>query len=238
MWKAKRTVGQKYLRTIERFLLVAGFALLLFFAAANAHERVFTHVAMRQFEDRKQPAVADPGDKPSALKVVPRPDFVLWSKQRVTFYEEALTRHVVPPSAVLRINRIHVEAPVLEGTDDLTLNRGVGHIEGTAQVGENGNVGIAGHRDSFFRGLKDIKVGDEIDLEEPDRTETYVVTKLEIVEPHNVSVLRSSSVPTLTLVTCYPFYYIGSAPQRYIVHATGQDSRPLQPGDVSATAPR
>ena len=108
---------------------------------------------------------------------------------------------------------------MLEGTDDLTLNRGVGHIAGTALVGEDGNIGIAGHRDGFFRGLKNIRVGDRIDLEEPDRIKTYVVERLEIVDPENVSVLRSSSRPSLTLVTCYPFYFIGAAPRRFIVHA-------------------
>ncbi|MFY9911398.1 MAG: class D sortase [Candidatus Sulfotelmatobacter sp.] len=131
-----------------------------------------------------------------------------------------MSRHVVPPLAVIRINRIHVEAPVLEGTDDISLNRGVGHIANTAFFGENGNVGIAGHRDGFFRGLKDVKVGDRIDLEETDGTETYIVGRLEVVSPDNVSALRSSSKPALTLVTCYPFYYIGKAPQRFVVHAS------------------
>jgi sortase A len=80
-------------------------------------------------------------------------------------------------------------------------------------------VGIAGHRDGFFRELRDIRIGDRIDLEQPDRTDTYVVDRLTVVDPKNVSVLRSSAKPTLTLVTCYPFYYIGKAPQRFIVHA-------------------
>jgi sortase A len=113
---------------------------------------------------------------------------------------------------------------VLEGTDDLTLNRGVGHIAGTALFGQNGNVGLAGHRDGFFRGLKDIKVGDRIDLEEPGRTETYIVDSLRIVNPKDLSVLRSSGKRVLTLVTCYPFYYFGNAPQRFIVHAVPADS--------------
>lgn len=125
---------------------------------------------------------------------------------------------------MIRIDRIHVEAPVLEGTDDLTLNRGVGHIAGTALFGQNGNVGLAGHRDGFFRGLKDIKVGDRIDLEEPGRTETYIVDSLRIVNPKDLSVLRSSGKRVLTLVTCYPFYYFGNAPQRFIVHAVPADS--------------
>jgi len=79
------------------------------------------------------------------------PDFVSWSEQRIQQYAESLSQQVASPLAVIRIDRVHVEAPVLEGTDDLTLNRGVGHIAGTARFGENGNVGIAGHRDGFFR---------------------------------------------------------------------------------------
>ena len=119
-----------------------------------------------------------------------------------------------------------MEAPLLEGTDDVTLNRGVGRIEGTAHPGEDGNLGIAGHRDSFFRVLKDIKVGDRVDLEGLERSDTYVVDQVEIVDPGDVSVLRPRSKPSLTLVTCYPFYFIGSAPRRYIVHALRQDSKP------------
>ena len=85
--------------------------------------------------------------------------------------------------------------------------------------GEDGNIGIAGHRDGFFRELKDIKIGDHVEMEERGRTATYVVDRVTIVDPRNVSVLRAESEPALTLVTCYPFYYIGSAPKRFIVHA-------------------
>lgn len=223
----------KYVRNLGRALLVVGLGLLVFCAAAKVHEIVLSRVAIRQFENLKPPEVKTAPDIAALQTVAPQPDFLSWSEQRVKHYEESLNQRLTPPLAVLRISRIHVEAPVLEGTDDLTLNRGVGHIEGTAHFGENGNVGIAGHRDGFFRGLKDIKIGDRIDLQEPDRTETYVVDHLEIVDPTNVGVLRSNSKAALTLVTCYPFYYIGSAPQRYIVHATLVDSEPGKMSDVS-----
>jgi sortase A len=146
-------------------------------------------------------------------------DFSLWSEKRIEGYKMSLAQHLDPPLAVLRVDKIHLEVPVLDGTDDLILNRGVGHIVGTARLGTNGNVGIAGHRDGFFRGLKDIGIGDTMDLLMPSRTETYIVESIQIVDPKNVSVLQSTNVPSLTLVTCYPFYFIGSAPQRYIVHA-------------------
>ncbi|MFZ0283603.1 MAG: class D sortase [Terriglobales bacterium] len=130
--------------------------------------------------------------------------------------------HSAAPLGVLRIPKIRLEVAVLEGTDDLTLNRGVGRIEGSAKLGENGN--IAGHRDGFFRGLKDIKVGDRIELEGRERTETYVVDQIKVVDPSNVGVLQPRSKPSLTLVTCFPFHFIGSAPERYIVHASLTDS--------------
>jgi sortase A len=83
-----------------------------------------------------------------------------------------------------------------------------------------GNLGIAGHRDGFFRGLKDLALGDEIELRSADRPDIYVVEKIQIVNPEDVSVLNPTRESSLTLVTCFPFYYVGSAPQRFVVHAT------------------
>lgn len=209
------------LRTyLQRLLLLVGIALLAFYAAAKLHELILSRAGMRHFEDQNSARLNKHAEEKRVVQTpTTPPDFVSWSEQRIHQYAESLSEHVASPLAIIRIDRIHVEAPVLEGTDDLTLNRGVGHIAGTALFGENGNIGIAGHRDGFFRGLNNIRVGDRIDLEEPDRIETYVVERLEIVDPKNVSVLRSSSKPALTLVTCYPFYFIGAAPQRFIVHA-------------------
>src|SRR6202008_450313 len=122
---------------------------------------------------------------------------------------------------------IELEVAVLEGTDDLTLNRGVGHIEGTSAPGDGGNIGIAGHRDGFFRGLKDVHLGDTMDLYTEKGNSRYVVDEIGIVVPENVSVLAPRSKPALTLVTCYPFYFVGSAPLRYIVRASITDSNNL-----------
>lgn len=215
------------LRTnLQRLLLLVGFALLAFFAAAKLHELILSRAAMRHFENHRPAVLSNRVEEdPVMPPAEPTPDFVLWSERRIRQYEESLSEHLAPPLAIIHIHRIGVEAPVLEGTDDIILNRGVGHIAGTAMFGENGNVGIAGHRDGFFRQLKDIKVGDRIDMEEPNRAETYIVDRLEIVSPDNASVLRSGNGPSLTLVTCYPFYYIGKAPQRFIVHAVLAGSR-------------
>jgi sortase A len=147
-------------------------------------------------------------------------NFSLWSEPRIDAYKRTLAQHLLPALAVLRVPKIELEVPVLEGTDDLTLNRGTGWIRGTARPEEWGNIGIAGHRDGFFRGLKDLKTGDTMDLVTRGRTDTYVVDDMRIVNPDDVSVLRRGVARSLTLVTCYPFYFVGSAPQRYVVHAS------------------
>jgi sortase A len=120
---------------------------------------------------------------------------------------------------VLRIPRLRLEAPLLGSTDEATLDRGLGHIEDTAPPGTDGNTGIAGHRDGFFRVLKDITEGDTIELQTLAGRETYRVERTWIVEPEDVSVLDPTPSRSLTLVTCYPFYFVGSAPQRFIVRA-------------------
>ena len=124
---------------------------------------------------------------------------------------------------MLRIPKIRLEVAVLPGTDDRTLDRAVGHIEDTALPGADGNSGLAGHRDGFFRGLKDIAPGDAIVLETLQGTEAYVVERTWIVNPEDVSVLDPTPTRSLTLVTCYPFYFVGSAPQRFIVRAVRVD---------------
>ena len=117
------------------------------------------------------------------------------------------------------IPSIGLEAMVLEGDDERTLRLAVGHIPGTAIPGPSGNVGIAGHRDTFFRPLRKINVGDEIRFSTSASTFIYRVVSLRIVPPNAVEVLDNTQRPTLTMVTCYPFYYIGVAPKRFIVRA-------------------
>ena len=147
------------------------------------------------------------------------PDQSLWSPNRVSAWRKALSAPAPVPLAVLRIPKIHLEAAVLPGTDDGTLDRAVGHIEGTAKPGTEGNSGIAGHRDGFFRGLKDISPGDVIELDTLQGNDSYRVERVWVVDPEDVSVLDPTSTRALTLVTCYPFYYVGSAPRRFIVRA-------------------
>jgi sortase A len=160
-------------------------------------------------------------------------DLSLWSHERIAAWRKALLEPATASLAVLRIPKIQLEVPVLDGTDDRTLDRAVGYIGGTAQPGTVGNVGIAGHRDGFFRGLKDIAAGDVIEVDTRERTDVYRVERTWVVKPEDVSVLDQTPTPTLTLVTCYPFYFIGSAPRRFIVRAVLVGDRP-----VSAPAAR
>lgn len=119
----------------------------------------------------------------------------------------------------IEIPRLHLSAIVIEGIDRTTLRRGVGHIPGTALPGEGGNVGLSAHRDTFFRPLKDLKVKDEIEFSTLKGDYRYEVESLRVVEPSDVGVLAPSTENRLTLVTCYPFFYIGAAPKRFVVRA-------------------
>ncbi|HEY7288288.1 MAG TPA: class D sortase [Vicinamibacterales bacterium] len=123
--------------------------------------------------------------------------------------------------------RVGLSAPILEGSDDGTLRRGAGHIEDTALPGAAGNVGIAGHRDTVFRPLRRVSVGDAIDLTTGEEVYHYRISRTLIVNPDRVDVLDPTSHKTLTLVTCYPFEFLGHAPRRFIVQAelVGQEPR-------------
>jgi sortase A len=155
----------------------------------------------------------------AALEQPPPPDLSLWGAERISAWRRLLGEPAPPPLAILRIPKIRLAVPVLRGTDDVTLNRAVGHIDDTALPGMDGNAGIAGHRDGFFRGLKDIGPADVIELETLGGKEVYRVERIWVVDPEEVSVLDPTPARSLTLVTCYPFYRVGPAPQRYIVRA-------------------
>ncbi len=125
----------------------------------------------------------------------------------------------------VEIPRLGVSVVVRAGSDARTLQLAVGHIGGTALPGESGNVGLAGHRDTFFRRLQDIRPDDEIRVATPHGVFTYRVERTVVVQPEDVWVLDPTDAPSLTLVTCYPFTYLGSAPQRFIVRASLQPAR-------------
>jgi sortase A len=129
---------------------------------------------------------------------------------------------------------VRLSATVLEGSDDRTLDRGAGHIEYTPLPGQPGNIGIAGHRDTTFRAVRHLRIGDPLELTTSDRVYRYEITKAFVVEPEDVYVLDPGERPMLTLVTCYPFEFIGHAPQRYIIQADLVSEAPRR-GIVTST---
>jgi len=226
-------------RMLEILFWSVGLLLLAFYVTTRARQRAVAAREVRQFHEARSipSAPSAPGTTSSAS--LPRqeppppvrqlswgaPDQSLWSPVRVRAWEAGPQPSTGHALAVLRIPRINLEVPVFEGTDDATLDLGLGHVEGTAGLDAPGNVALAGHRDGFFRGLKDVGAGDEIDMETQVGMRRYVVKDIVIVKPDDVWVLDDNSA-ALTLVTCYPFYYTGSAPQRYIVRASEQRPTP------------
>jgi sortase A len=165
------------------------------------------------------PAPPPPPPPPRELAWSGKVDMKLWSAIRVKQYKAGLQREAPPTLAILRIPRLELEVPVYDGTADAVLDLAAGRIEDTALPGTAGNVGIAAHRDGFFRVLKDIKEGDALVLDTPVATEQYRVEWIKITTPDDVSVIDPTPERAVTLVGCYPFYYKGSAPQRFIVRA-------------------
>jgi sortase A len=182
-----------------------------------------------------QAAATQPAGAPleTAAHEVAMPDLSLWDAERIAAWRSALEEPAPLPLAVLRIPRIGLEVAVLPGTDPFVLDRAVGQIPGTAAPGTNGNSAIAGHRDGFFRGLKDIESGDVIEIDTLEGKEVYRVERFWVVNPEDVWVLDPTPTPAITLVTCFPFYHVGPAPQRYIVRAVRAGEPAVDPAGVA-----
>lgn len=218
--------GKPRIRIVERILLYVGMLLTFAYLGARLDSFLGDRVALSRFEAANRTSgrdalTGDPGNK-GDLDV----DFSQWSEKRIKAYEQSLTTYSQLAIGLLDIPKLRLRVAVFDGTDDLTLNRGVGRITGTAKPDQIGNIGIAGHRDGFFRGLKDVALGDTVHLETPYTHRTYVIDQIKIVAPDDVSVLNSTSTSSLTLVTCYPFYFVGDAPMRYIVSASLKEEMP------------
>lgn len=215
--------GITVFRLFERMSWIVGLGLLAFYLIVRADSEVGSQAALAAFEANRATTIAAAPESGSvaapvmAAVVARMPDQTLWSDARKKAYRDSLQHDSGLPQAVLEIPSLGLKVPVFEGTDEIALNRGVGRIEGTSLPGETGNIGIAGHRDGFFRGLKDIGVGESIELQTLDDKLEFRVSEITIVDPNEVSVLDPTESTTLTLVTCYPFYYVGHAPRRYIV---------------------
>ena len=191
------------LRWIERTLLTAGVVLGAWCAAVLVEARFHQAVPVVPLQVTQTAVPVLPGEGGSSA---PRP---------------AAPSAPVVGSVIAKLDApsVQMTTTVLEGSDDATLSRGAGHIEDTPFPGQPGNIGIAGHRDTVFRPLRRIKVGDPLQITTADRTYRYRISKTLIVGPDDVYVLDPTERSTVTLVTCYPFDFIGHAPKRFIVQA-------------------
>ncbi|MGD1093556.1 MAG: class D sortase [Bryobacteraceae bacterium] len=207
---------------IERFLLLAGLVGIGLWLGSVLTNTVWQHWENWVFdrEARGEPAAITDylADKEKSLTEL----IESWRGSKSS-REQGTRRPVVIPDnhllGRLSIPRLQLTATVREGVGENTLSRALGHIPSTALPGQRGNVGVAGHRDTLFRGLRNIQQNDLIRFETLHGTYLYKVDSTQIVKPEDVSVLNAKQYPELTLVTCYPFYYVGSAPDRFIVKA-------------------
>jgi sortase A len=151
---------------------------------------------------------------------------LLWGAPRAAAGSARETLVSEPPLlGRIEVPRLGIQAPVREGADDDTLRIAVGHIQGTSRIGASGNAALAAHRNTFFKPLRDVKVGDLVTVTTSDGVFSYRVQNLSVVLPTQVSVLAPTPDATLTLVTCYPFDWIGEAPQRLIVKAVREEAK-------------
>jgi sortase A len=187
--------GRSFLRWVRTLLFIAGALAIFYVVLTLLHAKLYQEAAGSALD---QQITAQDQHKVSLSRSVAREGDVLGR---------------------IEIPRLGVMVAILEGTTSQTLRLGVGHIEGTALPGEPGNIGIAGHRDTYFRALKDIRTNDEIQIETATGLTRYQVDWTQIVAPGDTEILAPSTISAITLVTCYPFHFIGPAPERFIVHA-------------------
>jgi sortase A len=208
-------------RTLEIGAWIIGVAFLGQYASARLffeHARAAGIESFRAATDLQLAAAVETDPGPDAAQPSLQIDRTLWSQGRINAFAETTASPGVP-EAVLSIPALQLEVPIYHGVTEINLNRGAAHIEGTAALAPSGNIGIAAHRDGFFRKLKDIAIDDEVVLDVGDRMLRYRVVDIGVVVPSEVHVLEPTVMPSITLVTCYPFYFVGTAPERYIVRA-------------------
>ncbi len=190
---------------VEKALWTVGGLLLLAYVVARADSAIGSRVALASAAAMSEP-------QPQY-----QPQYRFWSQGRIDAYRASAVLEAGPLVGTLQIRALDLLVPLYSGTDELHLNRGVGLIEGMAMPGEGGNLGIAGHRDGFFRVLRDIRKGERIEVRTPASRYVYEVSGVSIVEATDSAPLAPTREPSLTLVTCYPFYFLGPAPRRFVV---------------------
>ena len=206
------------MKRTEHVFLAMGLMFLAAWGGLRLYSFAGSTIGIRNFERNGRGRVSD------RERLFQSSDFRLGSADHVFTHQKSLIQPANAPLAILRIPAINLIVPIFNGTDDSALNRGVGRIPGSAEPGRTGNLGIAGHRDGFFRRLGELSTGDLIEVDRAGHADRYVVAGSRIVKPDDISVLQRTQSPTLTLVTCFPFYFAGPAPERYVVIAAFKSS--------------
>lgn len=209
------------MRLASRVLIVIGLTMLGWCGF------VWLDAAVAQYVARQSLDLAGPAPESPSLRSMAAP----------TIVQPAPPPRHGASIAALTIPRVRLSAIVLQGSDARTLRRGPGHVEHTALPGERGNIVIAGHRDSFFRQLRDVAVGDDVWIEGPAGRLRYRIASLRVVEATDLTAIAPTSDETLTLITCFPFWVLGDAPDRFVVRATRVDESSAGAGNVIVSIP-
>jgi LPXTG-site transpeptidase (sortase) family protein len=223
-FRVRLKISKRFLRGTERFCFALGYLSIGSCAVLLAHTWIFQAYRSWAFEQQGRGETASLTEFLAQTASFSGPDDAQFvgqlgpagAKLGSIGFQAPGERSVV---GRIEIPCLNLKAMILEGVSQRTLALAVGHIPGTALPGKTGNVGLAGHRDTFFRSLAGIHLGDPIVLTTLDGSYVYRVKACEVVSPRDTNVLEDSEKPELTLVTCYPFHYLGPAPQRFIVHA-------------------
>ena len=202
----------RVLRWLERALLVVAIVCLGYYGWVSAETMLYQASENRALDALLSGDASSDASPLEARKPASRPATRSPRSQRVPLAAGTTVGRIEIP-------RLGVTAVIKAGSDSRTLRLAVGHIPGTALPSQPGNVGLAGHRDTFFRRLKNIRGDDEIRVTTKEGVYRYRVERTNVVQPKDLWVLDPTDAPSLTLVTCYPFSYVGSAPQRFVVRA-------------------
>jgi sortase A len=191
------------MKVVERALWTAGCLLVLVYVVARADSALGSQAALATAAAMVEPQY--------------QPQYRFWSQERIEAYRASAAQETGPLIGTLQIRSLDLFVPLYGDTGELHLDRGVGLIEGMALPGQPGNLGIAGHRDGFFRVLRDIRKGERVEVRTPASHYVYEVSDVSIVDASDATLLAPTREPSLTLVTCYPFYFVGPAPRRFVV---------------------
>jgi sortase A len=217
-WDMPDGKGLVAVRCTEVFSYMAGVILVGFFVIQLVQAEVQRQDGISRFEQVS--GSADNNPPLHTFEAPGEPDTSLWAPGRIADYQASIQGEIPPILAVLEIPTVGLKVPVYPTDSDLNMDRGAGVVDGMAYPHEPGNIGIAGHRDGYFRVLKDVKAGDPVLLQTLEGPKKFRVDATQVVEITDKRLLQDTEAQTVTLVTCYPFYFVGHAPKRFIVTAS------------------